>query len=157
MPDGLYERDFLAWSEHQSALLRRLAAGERLNESIDWPNVIEEMEDLGRSELKSCESLLVLALVHLIKLQAWPSSSASFHWQGEVAAFLSGARRRLTPSMRQRIDLTEMYADALGQFEQSNDDSGPPLSIAPACPYTLDDLLNARPDIRALAAKLAPL
>ena len=47
MPDGLYERDVLAWSERQSALLRRLAAGERLNKTIDWPNIIEEMEDLA--------------------------------------------------------------------------------------------------------------
>ncbi len=29
MPDGLYERDFLEWSERQADLLRRLAAGER--------------------------------------------------------------------------------------------------------------------------------
>lgn len=31
MPDGLYERDALAWSEQQADLLRRLAAGERID------------------------------------------------------------------------------------------------------------------------------
>ena len=38
-PDSLYGRDALAWSEQQAALLRRLAAGERLNEAVDWANV----------------------------------------------------------------------------------------------------------------------
>ncbi len=27
MPDGLYERDILVWSQHQADLLRRLGAG----------------------------------------------------------------------------------------------------------------------------------
>ena len=31
----LYEADILLWSEQQAALLRRLAAGERVNEQID--------------------------------------------------------------------------------------------------------------------------
>ena len=58
MPDGLYERDAFAWSERQADLLRRLAAGERVNEAVDWPYVIEEVQDLGLSELRACRSLL---------------------------------------------------------------------------------------------------
>ncbi|MBV8574866.1 MAG: DUF29 family protein [Acetobacteraceae bacterium] len=53
MPDALYERDALAWAEQQAKLLRRLAAGERLNPSVDWPNVIEEVQDVGLSELRT--------------------------------------------------------------------------------------------------------
>ncbi len=44
---GLYERDALAWAEQQAALLDRMAAGERLNEAVDWPNVIGEVRDVG--------------------------------------------------------------------------------------------------------------
>jgi hypothetical protein len=40
MPDDLYERDILVWSEKQAALLRRLARGEGLNEAVDWDHVI---------------------------------------------------------------------------------------------------------------------
>jgi hypothetical protein len=29
------------WSRHQPALLRRLAAGERVNDQVDWENVVE--------------------------------------------------------------------------------------------------------------------
>ena len=65
-------RDALAWAEQQAALLRRLAAGERLNEAVDWPNVIEELQDVGLSELRACRSLLAQALAHLLKLRGWP-------------------------------------------------------------------------------------
>ncbi len=42
LPDDLYNRDALAWSERQAALLCRLSRGERLNEAVDWPNLIED-------------------------------------------------------------------------------------------------------------------
>ena len=56
-----YESDILEWSERQAALLRRAAAGERVND-LDWPNIIDEVESVGLSELRSVESLLVQAL-----------------------------------------------------------------------------------------------
>ena len=110
--DGLYERDALAWAEQQADLLRRLAAGEAVNEAVDWPNVIEEVEDVGQSQLRACRSLLRPALVHLLKLQAWPDSLAAGHWREEAGAFLVDAEDCFTPSMRQRIDLDELYGKA---------------------------------------------
>jgi chromosome segregation ATPase len=44
----LYGEDIRLWSETQGALLRRLAAGEAVTDQVDWPHVIEEVEDLGR-------------------------------------------------------------------------------------------------------------
>ncbi len=76
MPDGLYEHDALAWADRQAALLRRLMTGERVNNAVDWPNVIEEVQDVGLSELRACQSLLQQAMVHLLKLHAWPGSRA---------------------------------------------------------------------------------
>src|SRR5271166_4695869 len=113
MPDDLYDRDFLIWSETQADLLRRLAAGERVNEAVDWPNVIEEVRDLGLSELHAVESLLQRGLIHLLKVRAFPNSLTSRKWCGEAVLFLGQAQRRFTPSMRQRIDLQREYTDAL--------------------------------------------
>jgi hypothetical protein len=49
-----YETDVYRWSERQGALLRRLAAGERVNDAdLDWPNIAEEIETVGRSERAS--------------------------------------------------------------------------------------------------------
>lgn len=154
MPDDLYDRDILVWSEQQAELLRRLAVGERVNGAVDWTNLIEEVESVGRSELHACNSLLAHALVHLLKLRAWPNSQAAAHWRGEVVGFSASARRSFTPSMRQRIDLAELYADALFELQARTDDTGQPLSLPQTCPFTLDDLLPGRPDIAALVAKL---
>lgn len=155
MPDDLYDRDILIWSEQRAGLLRRLAIGERVNDAMDWTNLIEEVESVGRSELHARSSLLAHALVHLTKLHAWPNSQAVAHWRGEIVGFLASARRSFTPSMRQRIDLAELYADALFELQARSDDTGQPLSLPQTCPFTLDDLLPGRPDTAALVATLS--
>jgi hypothetical protein len=70
-----YDTDVLVWSERQSALLRRRAAGELVNEAeLDWHNIAEEIESVGRSELHAVESLLFQALLHRLKAEAWQES-----------------------------------------------------------------------------------
>lgn len=101
---GLYDRDVLAWAEQWAGLLRRLATGERVNAEIDWPNVIEEVHDVGISELRTCESLWQQAMLHVLKLHHEPDSDASGHWSDETFTFLADASRRFAPSMRQRVD-----------------------------------------------------
>lgn len=152
MPDDLYDRDVLAWSEHQATLLRRLAAGERVNQSVDWTNVIDEVESLGRSELRSCESLLRQALVHLLKQHAWPASRSAVHWRAEIVGFLFDAGRAFSPSMTQRIDLGELYRRALQQARAEADESGLPGPLPDACPFTLAQLLAG--DVAALTRSL---
>jgi hypothetical protein len=69
----LYDADILAWSERQGELLRRIAAGERVDDAdLDWPNIAEEIEEVGRSELHAVESPLVQALLHDLKAKACP-------------------------------------------------------------------------------------
>jgi uncharacterized protein DUF29 len=155
MPEDLFERDPLIWAERQADLLRRLAAGEGVNDTVDWPNVIEEVRDVGLSEPQACQSPLVRALAHLLKLRAWPDSPAAGYWRGETAALLADARRGFTPSMRQRIDLADLYADALHEVEVGADNAIEPCSLPRACPFTLDDLLTGRPNLAGLVAQLS--
>ncbi len=149
MPDGLYETDSLNWAEQQSTLLRRLSQGERVNDAIDWPHVIEEIHDVGLSELHSCESLLAQAVLHLLKIKAWPNGPVR-HWTGEVLVFLADAQRRFSPSMRQRIALDRIYAKACRAVRISALDGVPPGTLPDACPYALDDLLADEPDLARL-------
>ncbi len=152
MPDGLYEHDALAWADRQAALLRRLAAGERVNDAVDWSNVIEEVQDVGLSELRACQSLLQQAMIHLLKLHAWPASQSTGHWRGEAGVFLDDAAQRFTPSMRQRVELDGLYAKALRRAREATDDTGAPRPLPDACPFGLDELLAG--DLAGLAAKL---
>ena len=101
----LYDADILAWSEQQAELLRRLAAGERVNKRIDWQHLIDEVESVGINELHAVNSLLLQAIVHLLKTMAWPYSRDVPHWRAEAELFRGQAVDRFAPSMRQRIDL----------------------------------------------------
>jgi uncharacterized protein DUF29 len=74
VPEDLYTRDVVLWSERQAEALRRLRAGERVHD-LDWDNVIEEVEGLGRSETKGVRTLLVRALERLLKAAAWPGAA----------------------------------------------------------------------------------
>ena len=137
----LYDIDVLEWSERQAQLLRQHAAGERTNEPLDWPNIIEEIESVGRGELKSVQSLIVQALVHDLKCQAWPLSFNEPHWRAEARGFRRDAARAFSPAMRQRIDLAELYADALDRLPETIDGLAP-LPMSTTCPFTLDELLG---------------
>ena len=117
MPDGLYEHDVVAWSEHQADLLRRLGRGERVND-VDWANLAEEIEGVGLSELHSVESYLFQIIIHLLKLQASPESDACNHWLSEIDTFQEEAQRRFTPSMRQKLNLDALYASALRRIRK---------------------------------------
>jgi hypothetical protein len=89
----LYDEDILTWSERQAELLRRLAACERVNDQVDWENVVEEVESVGRSELHRTEALLTQALRHRLKIMAWPNSPEVPHWQDAATLFqMDGAR-----------------------------------------------------------------
>ena len=155
MASELYEIDALAWGELQASLLGRLAAGERVSEAIDWSNVIEEIRDVGLSELHACQILLTRALERLLKIWAWPDNLATGQWRGETVGFLNEAGRRLSPSMRQRIDVADLYGDALSVLRSGLERSDPPREWPAACPFTLDELLAERSDLAAFAAKLS--
>jgi len=140
MPDDLYDRDILSWSEHQADLPRRLGRGEGVN-GIDWAHVVDEIEDVGLSELHSVQSYLNLMLVHLMKIRLSPNSQALGHCRTEIVAFQNDAGRRFAPSMRQRIDLQALYEEATEQMEAGGLLSDTPGQLPAHCPFTLDQLL----------------
>jgi hypothetical protein len=92
----LYHTDILEWSERQGALLRRIAAGERVNDTdLDWPNIAEEIESVGN---ESCPEQNTPAESGQSSPQ--PASPAHPSKTGERAALTSGGvnfRRRSPP------------------------------------------------------------
>jgi Domain of unknown function DUF29 len=86
---SLYERDFSLWLEQQAGLLR---AG-RLSE-LDFANLLEEIESMGRKDKNAIQSNLVVVLAHLLKYRFQQRSSS---WRGSIVEH----RRRL------RYDLVE--------------------------------------------------
>jgi hypothetical protein len=152
MPDDLYERDILIWSRQQADLLRRLARGERVN-GVDWVHVVEEIEDVGLSELNSVRSYLRQMLVHLLKVRGWPSSQSIGHWRSEIRSFQADATQRFVPSMRRRINVATLYEKARQQVSDIDYDGILARPSPSDCPFTLNELLNA--DRATLEASMA--
>lgn len=141
---GLYDTDILTWSEQQAALLRRLAGGERVNDQVDWENVVEEIESVGRTELRAVESALVQALLHRLKAEAWPLARDRAHWEAEARRARDEAVAGFAASIGRKLRLDQLYRRALRAMPESHDGQ-PPLPIPPTCPVTLDALLSDDP------------
>lgn len=143
----LYDEDILLWSEQQAAVIRRLRETARgLPNELDIENVAEEIESLGRSELATVESYVELILLHLIKLAAEPDADPAAHWRVEIGGFHSNLKRRYAPSMRQRIDMNEVWGGVgeqvrLGYTAAEAEGAN---TIPTVCPIPLDDLLGKR-------------
>src|SRR4249919_1955192 len=108
----LYDEDILVWSEQQAAALRSLASRRDLPNELDLANVIEEIEDVGRSEFHAVESYVENILVHLILLWSDPDAPAVRGWIAEIAAWDAALGRRLSPAMRTRLDMGALWRQA---------------------------------------------
>jgi hypothetical protein len=139
---GLYDEDIVLWSEQQAERLRRRAAGQLVNDAeLDWPNIAEEIEAVGNEQRFAVESLLVQAIVHLLKAHAWPDCRDAPTWRADSMRFRGDAAARFVPSMRQRLDLARIWRRAVRAMPETID--GVALSPLPAaCPYSLDELLS---------------
>ena len=99
--DDLYERDFFAWTQCQAEALRR-AATSGANLPLDWQNIAEEIESLGRSDRRRIRQFAFQIIVHLLKLACSPAEGPRAGWKTEIDEF----RRRLgavlddSPSLR---------------------------------------------------------
>jgi hypothetical protein len=107
--NDLYDTDVALWSEHHADLLRRRAAGQLVNDAdLDWSNIAEEIEALGRSECSNLRSLIDTVIEHLINLQASLAVDPRRGWietavraRGDIAVALEDTHslRRFIPAM----------------------------------------------------------
>jgi hypothetical protein len=79
--DELYDRDFLLWTEEQAAALRR---AKKSNLPLDWDNLAEEIESLGKSQRAELNSQIRRILRHLFKLEASLSLDPRAGWRATI-------------------------------------------------------------------------
>ncbi|MBU2737617.1 DUF29 domain-containing protein [Acidithiobacillus concretivorus] len=136
---NLYEMDFLAWIEDQAQALRaRKASG------LDWDNIVEELESMGRSEKNALRSHLRVLLMHLIKWQ-WQPQKQSKSW----ATTIRNQRLELkyllkdSPSLKRLIP--EMLPDAWNNAaDEAAFETELPISTFPeSCPWDIDTQIVA--------------
>src|SRR5438477_5024382 len=87
----LYEEDFVRWTEQQSSALREAAAA-GTNLPLDWENLAEEIESLGRSQRHELHSRIAGIPEHLLKLDYSRANDPRRGWIETVRASASGDR-----------------------------------------------------------------
>jgi hypothetical protein len=133
-----HDTDFYSWTQEQAALLRQ----GRLNEA-DIEHLIEELEDMGRSEKRELESRLAVLLAHLLKWQ-YQSQRRGKSWEATVRAQRIQSRKHLkeNPSLKHSVDsqLADAYELArLGAMQETR----LPLKTFPTeCPWSLKQVLD---------------
>ena len=83
---ALYDEDFVRWTEEQAAALRSaisLPAGRTgsSNLPLDWENLAEEIESLGKSDRRELRSQITRVLRHLLKLDVSPAAEPRASWR----------------------------------------------------------------------------
>jgi hypothetical protein len=144
--DAGYEADFYEWTQTQAAKLRE-AGSRRLNLDVDWENVAEEIESLGRSDLRGVESHVIRILAHLLKLEYSPASSPRADWAISVLNHRADAKRILqdSPSLRRKLKaaLPDCYADARRLAAKGLERDGIPQADIPAeAPYSVEQVMD---------------
>jgi hypothetical protein len=74
----LYDQDLVLWTEEQAKALR-LAAQTRSN-LLDWENLAEEVESLGRTQRTELSSRTTTIIEHLLKLEHSPATEPRRRW-----------------------------------------------------------------------------
>lgn len=113
MPDSLYERDFYAWTRQQADILRS-EAHRGSNAPVDWKNVAEELESMGRSEWNELEGRLSVLIVHMLKLLYATDLRARNARQWWLT--IREQRRMLPKRLKQSPSLRPVLSDAFGEI-----------------------------------------
>lgn len=133
--DTLYEEDCYAWTQQQVDLLRHLPS---TGNSIDAEKVAEEIEDLGRSELRTAQSLVEHIIEHFLKIEFSGLKGPAEYWRDEIVKWRLQLDKTLTRSIVAKLDLASRYKSALRLVRRIERDVPGLISRLPqTCPYSL--------------------
>jgi hypothetical protein len=136
-----YERDYYGWIQQNARAIR-----EGRVKDVDWANVAEELEDMGKSERRALRSQLARLLAHLLK---WPHQSqrrrSSQHsWRATIEHARDSTRELIeeNPSLKPELPeiFSKSYSDALAQVV--GETNLPKKTFPATCPWSFDQVLD---------------
>jgi hypothetical protein len=133
-----YTTDFNLWIQRTTHLLR-----ERRWHEIDLEHLIEEIEDLGKSERRSIASQLTRLLLHLLKWQYQPQRRSD-SWLDSI----TDSRTQIELAIKDSPSLKGYAVEQVKQsYQQARSKAAKqteiPLSMFPEeCPYLLKLVLE---------------
>ncbi len=126
---------------------------------LDVANLIEELEDLGRSQKAACRSLVYQIILHKLFCDYWTAERERNlgHWEAEIIAFQFQLNDHLTTNIRNHLEdeLHKIYLKvlkaALAKATLSLDPNPTivgsmkmktMVAFPNSCPYTLDQIIG---------------
>ncbi len=138
MTNTLYDQDFLAWTQEQARLL-----GSHRWDELDIPNLIEEVESLGKQQRQEFRNRLAVLLSHRLKWQ-YQSKRRGRSWALtiEEQRIQLGIVLRGNPSLKGSMDelLTEGYQ--LGILQAAKETNLDKMTFPTTCPYTFEQIID---------------
>ncbi len=133
-----YDQDFNSWIDKHISLLKM----GKFNE-LDTEHLIEELEDMGKSNVRELESRFIILIAHLLKWQFQVDKQSS-SWRGSITEQRVQILRLLKkiPSLKRNLQdaVSDAYSDAL--FLASDETGLAEKSFPQTCPYTIEQLLD---------------
>ncbi|NEP55656.1 MAG: DUF29 domain-containing protein [Symploca sp. SIO2G7] len=138
MNTSLYDQDYYTWLMETAYLLTEGRFSE-----LDIPNLIDEIESMGKSQKRAIESYLKVLLLHLLKWQYQPDYRSG-SWRGSIYNARKGIHKRLqeSPSLKSYPQelLTECYE--IARFN-AHIETELPLETFPETPtFTIEQVLD---------------
>lgn len=140
IPSSLYETDFYAWTQEQAVLLHNQQWSQ-----LDLPNIIEEIESLGKQQRQELRNRLSVLIGHLLKWQYQPqhrtrSWLATLRIQRLDINDLLEDNSSLKPYLEEAIE--KAYLKGLELAVKETD--LPRRTFPRDCPYALEEMLSDR-------------
>ena len=110
----LHEADFNLWVEEMKVKIKN-----RDIETMDWDNLLDEIDDMGKSEKRSLDSYLQRLVEHILKLKYWTEEKERCQqgWIREVVNFRTRIERilRKNPSLQNYLqqEYENVFNDAV--------------------------------------------
>jgi uncharacterized protein YyaL (SSP411 family) len=135
---SLYDEDFFLWSQ---CMAKSLRAGQV--EAADLFHLAEEIEDLGKRDLKEINSRMQVLIAHLLKWRLQPERRSA-SWESTIVTqrLEIEALLRHSPSLRRTLalELADNYARAI---RRAIPETRLPKNQFPSeCPFTLAQILD---------------
>ena len=136
---SLYEDDFIGWTQQQAEALRA-----RRPDRLDYANLIEEIESMGKQQQAELTNRLAVLLAHLLKWQQQPAlrSRHGRSWQLTVKEQRLQLARHMRKNPSLQPFIPEAMRDAYSETVVSAArETGLPESAFPQpCPYAFEQV-----------------
>ena len=136
-PDPLKGGDVYKWALEQAALIR---AGR--HQDVDWVNVADEIESVGKSEFRALKSLVEVIVVHMLKWDHQEKRSRS--WINSIEESRDYVLENLSdnPSLKIRKEEAIEVAYRLGRRAAARQTDSNVTNFPPVCPYDWDAIMT---------------